>query len=199
MYKRQTRENLTHTSPDGRYEVYHIGHSAGGDGWADEFICRDTISGQAQQLGVLSASQIGGITGKNELIYLEWNTLYSIDLATGERRQPVKALYAPADHKYKPGDPYLLDFVYDAENHVIIAECVDWFDIYAENFDINAIEETLYLLVFDENWNQQKQIDTTVPAGADFKAYGPTGCDLILQSDGLYLEKGSYGPISYLE
>ncbi|MEI3036585.1 MAG: hypothetical protein V8T62_06655 [Oscillospiraceae bacterium] len=96
-------------------------------------------------------------------------------------------------------DPYLLDFVYDAENHVIIAECVDWFDIYAENFDINAIEETLYLLVFDENWNQQKQIDTTVPAGADFKAYGPTGCDLILQSDGLYLEKGSYGPISYLE
>ena len=88
-------------------------------------------------------------------------------------------------------DPYLLDFVYDAENHVIIAECVDWFDIYAENFDINAIEETLYLLVFDENWNQQKQIDTTVPAGADFKAYGPTGCDLILQSDGLYLEKAA--------
>lgn len=194
-----TRENLTHTSPDGRYEVYHVGHSAGGDGWADEFICRDTISGQVQQLGVLSASQIGGITGKNELIYLEWHTLYSIDLATGEHRQPVKALSAPVDHKYKPGDPYLLDFVYDAENHVIIAECVDWFDIYAENFDINAIEETLYLLVFDENWNQQKQIDTTVPARASFQAYGPTGCDLILQSDGLYLEKGSYGPISYLE
>ena len=69
----------------------------------------------------------------------------------------------------------------------------------SEDFDINAIEETLYLLVFDEDGNQQKRIDTTVPAGANLKAYGPTGCDLILQSDGLYLEKGTYGPIPYLE
>ena len=151
------------------------------------------------RLGILSAMKIGGITSKNELIYHEGHALYSIDLATCERRQPIKALSAPVDWQYQPGDPYLLDFVYDAENHVIIAECVDWFDIYAEDFDINAIEETLYLLVFDEDGNQQKRIDTTVPAGANLKAYGPTGCDLILQSDGLYLEKGSYGPIPYLE
>lgn len=194
-----TEENLTHTSPDGRYEVYRIAHSAGGDGWADEFLCRDCVSGQVQQLGILSAMKIGGITSKNEFIYHEGHALYSIDLATCERRQPIKALSAPVDWQYQPGDPYLLDFVYDAENHVIIAECVDWFDIYAEDFDINAIEETLYLLVFDEDGNQQKRIDTTVPAGANLKAYGPTGCDLILQSDGLYLEKGSYGPIPYLE
>ena len=84
--------------------------------------------------------KIGGITSKNELIYHEGHALYSIDLATCERRQPIKALSAPVDWQYQPGDPYLLDFVYDAENHVIIAECVDWFDIYAEDFDINAIE-----------------------------------------------------------
>lgn len=194
-----TEENLTHTSPDGRYEVYRIAHSAGGDGWADEFLCRDCVSGQVQQLGILSAMKIGGITSKNELIYHEGHALYSIDLATCERRQPIK--------------PYPL--LWTGNINPVILTCSILFTMQKimlslPNASIGSTfmpkiltsmrskKHCIFWCSTKMGTSKSESIQPFQP-GANIKAYGPTGCDLILQSDGLYLEKGTYGPIPYLE
>ena len=177
------------TTLDGRYSLFSVFQSAGGEGWADGLVSRDNESGEITRLGMIFTANDYIVTSSNNLVIGFYGFIEQYDLATGEKSSPVSQ-FAPSEEYIEEGDMLLMQTVYDQENNLFLLICTEYMDPFKEGFnEQNA--KNIMVYVYDESWNLLDVIDSKLKASFSLKAYGPylNGVELLPNRE-LRLTKG---------